>query len=340
MGMTYRSGSRTRTPARRSSGSSERKDVYAQITERVIAALESGTVPWHKPWTTETGLPVSMSSRKPYRGVNPFLLGLTSVAAGYTSPWWGTYNMMAEAAGIDRKDSAAVRAWTGLRGQKSTMVVYWKWLFKDDQDDTGKKITKKIPFLRYFHVFNIDQVDVSAWPDNHAPARFQHEKINRTPVERIAAAETIVAGYPKPPRMRTGDAAYYTQHDDTITMPPIDSFDSAEEWYSTLFHEQAHSTGVAKRLNAPGFGPDEFGTFGSAPYSAEELRAEMTAAMLSAVAGLDQTTTLPNSAAYLAFWLRNLREDPKLIVQVAARAQRAADHILNITYSDDSTDEE
>lgn len=321
----------------RPAGGGDKIDVYQLVTDQVIKALEAGTVPWHKPWSSVTGLPLSVSSRKPYRGVNVFLLGLEALANGYASPWWATFNKIAEADGVDVKDSAAVRGWAGLRGQRSTLVVFWKRIFINGTNpDTGKPERRMVPFLRYFRVFNADQV---TWTNGVVPKAFQYTAVKRTPVDRIDAAEKIIANYPNPPQYRTGNAAYYQAEPDLLTMPPMDSFDSAETYYSTKFHELTHSTGHDSRLARDGIKAGTFGGFGSAPYSKEELVAEMGAAMLSAVAGLENVATLPNSAAYVASWLSNLRGDAKLVVQAAAQAQRAVDHVQGVVWASDDADE-
>lgn len=312
--MTGRSGTQTRSRRAGSSNGGSTFDLYQVVTDEIIARLEAGTTPWHQPWLTNAGLPLRMSNRKPYRGLNVLLLGMQAMAKGYMSPWWGTFDKIKTMGG-------------SVKGEKSTMVVFWKRLMVDGKDPlTGKPEKKIIPLLRYFRVFNADQV---TWDDGTVPAFMRPAE--RTPLERIEAAQAIADGYKDAPAIRTGLAAYYEQDSDTITMPPFEDFKSPEGYHATLFHEQAHSTGVDKRLKRPGFSKEEFGRFGSAPYSVEELTAELTALFLSASAGI-APVVMDNSAAYLASWLRNLREDPHLIVTVAARAQRAADFILGTKF--------
>lgn len=323
--MTYR-----RNPKTSGQSAGPKRDIYQEVTDTMIDMLAAGTVPWHQPWSSSVGMPLSMSSRHPYRGVNILLLGSQALAKGYVSPFWGTWNKIAELDGVDLNDPKAKRGWTGLRGQKATMVVFWKRIAVDDKDNPGKK--KIIPFLKFFHVFNADQV---TWTNPKGAPKFLAPATVRTPVEKIEAAEKIVAAYPSPPNRKTGTAAFYQKVNDTVTMPPINDFESSEEYYSTLFHELAHSTGVDWRLDRPGFSDEEFGTFGSAPYSTEELTAELTSVMLSAIVGIAPKVA-DNSAAYLAYWLRQLRSDPKLIVKLAARAQRAADYIQDVHFAEDA----
>jgi antirestriction protein ArdC len=293
----------------------EHQNVYEIVTETVVKALENGTVPWHQPWNVEVGVPLSLATGKPYRGVNPFLLGVTALTNGYRSPWWGTLRKINERGG-------AVR-----RGEKSTLVVFWKSYIHRARDE-GEQDERRF-LLRYYRVFNADQAD---WADGKEPVYATRERLD---VERIATAETIAAGYPNPPTIRTGEAAYYQGASlDRVTMPPAETFDSAQAYYSTLFHELTHSTGHETRLDREGVRSGAFGRFGDPVYSKEELVAEMGAALLCGIAGIDQKALVENSAAYLRSWLAVLREDSKLIVGAAAQAQRAADHILGVTFAD------
>jgi antirestriction protein ArdC len=306
------------TKTRKAGGdSTTRADVYEIITEKIVAMLEAGTVPWHKPWSTAGGMPMSLSSHKPYRGINVFLLGIASLAAGYSSPWWGTYDKISESGGQVRK------------GETSTMVTFWgrynRWV---TDDATGKREQVPAFVLRYYRVFNSEQAD---WQPGKGPIVCTAPL---TEVQRLAAGEAVIAGYSNPPAMLTGGAAYYRPSTDELTMPPLNAFDAAEGYYSTLFHELTHSTGARSRLDRPGFAAGAEHTFGTPGYSKEELVAEMGAAMLCAVAGLDVTVTLPNSAAYVANWLTALANDRKLVVQAAAQAQKAVDHILGTTYAE------
>lgn len=274
-------------------------DAYEVVTERIIGALESGTVPWRKPWSTHT--PQNALSKRAYKGINVFLLACSP----YGDHRWLTFNQAKELGGNVR------------RGEKSTPVVLWKWLTREDEQ-TGK--TDEVPFLRYYSVFNAEQCDGLNLP---VP-----DRAARDPIERIEAAEEIVTGYPNPPRVEYGgERACYVPALDLVRMPVPDRFESAERSYSTLFHELAHSTGHSTRLNRKNL--TESMGFGSDTYSREELCAEMTAAFLCNRAGIENAVTVEQSAAYVANWLRALRNDRKLVVTAAAQAQKAADHILN-----------
>jgi len=281
----------------------EKKDAYKLVTDRIIEALEAGIVPWHKPWKSWAGhgAPISLSTGKAYQGVNVWVLAATAMIHGYTSPYWTTFKQAQERGGTVRK------------GEKGTPVVFWKFIEK--RDPASGEVTDKIPFLRYFTVFNLDQCDnVTAPAIEPLPER-----------DPIEACEQIAAGYWNGPRVNHGgNRAYYSPALDMIGMPLMGQFETSEHYYSTLFHEQVHSTGHADRLGRKSLISPA--PFGSEDYSREELIAEMGAAFLCGVAGIE--VNVPQHAAYIGSWLRNLQDDPKLVVQAAAAAQKAAGLIL------------
>lgn len=285
---------------------------YTLVTDKIVEMLEAGTVPWHKPWFGN-GFPLSMSTGKPYRGINPFLLNMASMDGAYDSRWWGTF--------------AQIRNLGGkvVKGEKSTLVVFWKTDRKTVTDDNGDEKTKRWSMLRYFRVFNTSQAE---WP-NGLPAKFAPPPLAEH--DPIGDAQRILDDYiGRGPSLRFGgDAAYYSPADDRITMPVLGRFTTPEEFYSTAFHESTHSTGHRTRLEREGVQEHHYG--GMPTYAKEELIAEMGAAMLSAQAGIEQVT-IEQSAAYLASWLEILRGDPKMVVSAAGAAQKACDLILGTTF--------
>ena len=269
--------------------------VYDLITQRIIALLEQGNIPWQKPWKVQTGLPRNLVSKKPYRGVNVFLLH----AMHYESPFWLTFNQAKQLGATIRK------------GERACPVVFWKQ-FEVEDKATGEKT--KIPLLRYYHVFNLAQVDGLK------------DTPTLTPDMATTKPGEIVANMPNRPEIKHGMAkAFYSPGGDFVGMPSPERFQSEDAYFSVLFHELTHGTGHSSRLNRPGV-MDGSG-FGSEDYSKEELVAELGAAFLCGHAGIAERT-LTNSAAYVQNWLEALRNDNKLIVQAAAQAQRAADYIL------------
>jgi antirestriction protein ArdC len=286
-------------------------DVYGIVTEKIISLLEQGVVPWRRPWIS-TGFPRNLVSKKPYRGVNVFLLS----ASKYVSPFWLTYRQANELAGHVRK------------GEESTIVVFWKVddlkeNAEDAHQERPEQKTRRRFLLRYYRVWNLEQCELPQAVFDKLPKIETHEH------DPIEAAEKIIAGMPNPPEIQyAGSKAFYSSITDRITLPPRALFVSAEEFYATVLHETAHSTGSQKRLARESI--LEAAPFGSETYSAEELIAEMGAAYLCAEAGISNAV-VENQAAYVAGWLKKLRDDRKLLIHAAAQAQHAADYILNRT---------
>jgi antirestriction protein ArdC len=274
--------------------STQSQSAYEIITSQILTELEKGVVPWRKPWRTLP--PANLVSKKPYRGINIFLLAL----AGYGSQYWLTYRQAQALGGNVR------------RGERGTKIMFWKFHEYETETVHGETENRTSAVIRYYTVFNLEQTEGLKALLTLPPAR---------PIE---SAEAIIAGMQNAPSYQQGFLACYSPSSDTLTMPSPYAFSSRAEYYSTMFHELTHSTGHAKRLAREGFdGPVEFA---SESYSREELIAEMGSAMLCGVAGIEQNT-LANSAAYLKSWITRLKSDSRLVISAASAAQKAADYI-------------
>ncbi|GFE56801.1 ArdC family protein [Geobacter sp. AOG1] len=279
-------------------------NVYEIINNRIMELLEQGTIPWRKPWNAESNNPKNLISKKSYRGINHFLLSCTP----YHSPYWLTFKQVQDKGGHVKK------------GERSTMVIFWKWLDKSTEGIILNETlsTSKIPILRYYNVFNIDQTEGIS-PPTTEETQNDHEP--------LPGPEQIIKNMPLRPELRFGgNKAYYSPSLDYIQLPNLSTFDSPEEYYSTLFHELVHSTGHISRLGRKSILEPSY--FGSHEYSKEELVAEMGAAFLCGYTGIEQRT-IENSAAYIQGWLRELKNDKTLLIHAAAQAQKGADYILN-----------
>jgi antirestriction protein ArdC len=293
-----------------------RKDVEAEVTAKVLKALERGTVPWEKPWRTAGLLPTSASTGKAYRGINTWLLSLSAEAAGYNSPYWLTFNQAKALGGNVRK------------GEKGTLVVLWKRIKIADTEAAEDGATKVIPLLRSYTVFNLDQTE-----NVTLPPRFDLPEFEPVPVPE--SIDSVLAGYVDGPtlRYRKGDAAFYQPGTDEVTLPALDQYEDAPAYAGTLFHELTHSTGHPSRLNR--FERNgEPQHFGSERYAREELVAEMGAAILAAVAGTE--IRIERSAAYIENWLGRLKDDKSLVIQAAQQAQKAVDRIIGTTFEEEA----
>jgi len=323
-------------------------DVYENVKNRIVAALDKGVVAWRRPWATMGGgAPRSIDGR-PYRGINIFLLLLESLDRNYSDPRWGTFNALYKAAVKQAKREGreiveeivptksgrtktvyyeiidGERVWFkgGVRkGEKGTKVLLWKPVPKKGKKANGEDETGTYLLGIEYTVFNAQQAD-------GIPA-LGTLKLN-TEIEREAAAEAIIDGYADGPaieRELVSNRAFYHVGEDKVTMPMIEQFRSVDSYYSTFFHELVHSTGHESRI-----GRDLGHPKGSPQYAKEELVAEFGGAMLTGLVGLQNDYQIEQSAAYIADWKQAIEENPKLVVQAAAAAQKAADRILGVTY--------
>jgi len=270
--------------------------IYEMVTNRILEQLEKGVIPWRKTWRGSE--PRNYVTQNPYRGINTLLL-----------PYGGEYLsflQVKEAGGSVKK------------GEKSHIIVFYKPLEIEDKD-TGE--TETIPYLKYSNVFHISQCE-------GITSKLEPIQTN-TDIEPITVAQDIINAYVnrsgvKIEHIEGSNRAFYRPATDTVTLPIIGQFESAEEYYSTAFHEAAHSTGHKSRLDrltAPA-------AFGSQSYSKEELTAEIAACMLMNFAGIEIPATFENSAAYIKGWSKKLREDIKAIITASSHAQKATDLIL------------
>lgn len=277
-----------------------RPDVYTRITNQIIERLEAGVRPWSQPWTG--GGCVSRPLRHdgtPYSGINVLLLWAEAANRGFTRPTWMTFRQALALGGHVRK------------GETGSTVVYANTFVRSESDEVGQEVEHRIPFLKPYTVFNLDQID--DLPDAYA-AR-EPERVN--PDAPIAAAELFFARCGADVR-HGGGSAFYAPGPDYVQMPPFASFQNAHGYYATLAHEMTHWTRHASRLDRD-LGRQRYGDAG---YAREELVAELGAAFLCADLNLSLTPR-EDHAAYIASWLEVLRNDKRFIVSAAAHAQRA-----------------
>jgi antirestriction protein ArdC len=278
-------------------------NVYDIVTEKICTALASGVAPWHKPWVGgPAGAPRNLISQRAYSGVNTLLLGLS----GYSNPDWLTYKQATGLGGNVRK------------GEKSTVIVFFTQFGPTPKAGAATADPQtRAAMLRYYNVFNVEQCDGLPSPAAAAAVTSHHEPID--------VAEAIAAGYVDGPTVdRFGTSAWYRPSSDHVSVPSLHAHINPAAFYSTLFHELAHSTGHSSRLDRAGI--TETAHFGTATYSKEELVAEIAAAFLCSTAGLD--CTIPQSASYCAAWLKVLKGDSRMIISAASQASKAANRIL------------
>lgn len=286
-------------------------DLYTTITDRIVAILEKGVAPWRSPILAQAspGWPKNLERDQDYRGINVFLLAIAAWEKGYASPYWLTFNQ------------AKARGGSVKKGEKSTLVVFWKpYETKDKQ--TGEAVT--IPVLRFYHVFNVEQCEGGRIPTPAGEPARQAQRLF-TPLESAEALAKLYLGGPSV--SQHGTRAYYVPSSDAVHIPEPVKFKTGEDYYATLFHELAHSTGHSSRLDR---GLDtKLAPFGSPDYGREELVAEMAAAFLCGSAGI-APAIVENHAAYLQGWIKALKGDTRLAIAAGGAAQKAADWIRDI----------
>jgi antirestriction protein ArdC len=281
---------------------SKRVGVYDIVTDTIIRKLEQGVIPWKQTWQS-AGIPRNYLSGKAYRGINLMLLN----SLGYETNIFLTYKQAEKSGGKVKK------------GEKAHLVVFWKWFEKEFEAEDEETEVRKIPMLRYYHVFNIAQCVGLPYQQYHVQQPQQ--------VAPIRICKQIIHNMPNAPVIyEHKDIACYDMLLDTIHIPPKKVFFSMEEFYATLFHELVHSTGHPTRLNRKGI--CQRAIFGSETYSYEELIAEIGACYLAAHADI-VVDDFSNNIAYINGWLNILKSDHRLIIRASAQAQKATDFILN-----------
>ena len=305
---TYR---RKQTRKRSQETSAQRSArVYAEVSNRIADQLEAGVSPWSD-FTKDRGRgrPRNIGGRL-YRGCNA--LFLHPALHGYRDPRWATIKQINDAGGRVKP------------GESSSIATFWTFWAKPITDDAGTVTNQRIPVLRQYRVFNVAGQTEGVELDGLEELQPDREHKPEQEAARIVAEYLERDG---PTLEHSGQArAFYRPAVDLVHMPRPERCTSATAYYSTLMHELVHSTGHRSRLDRD---LDAGASFGSSPYAAEELVAELGACFVLAAAGLEHLTDEKNSAAYLAGWARAIRNSPKLFVQAAGKAQRAADLILD-----------
>ena len=283
-----------------------KKNIYKEVTQMVIDALEKGVGPWIRPWkTAATGGHRNAFYGRPYRGINVLLLNIAAWKRGFTSPLWVTYREAKKLGGYVRP------------GEKGTTVIFWKFVEVQEKDhegkpvydaETGEPVVKKVPFARAYTVFNVEQCEGLRLPETTE---------DKSTADVLMWAEKLLSL----PKIRWGGQPAYYPKQDIIVLPPRRAFRSRDDFYATAFHEITHWTGHPSRLNR-----DLSGRFGDSSYAFEELVAEMGSAFLGAHLGLDIRRL--QHPEYIQHWIRVLEKDSKAVFTASRLAQEACDWLL------------
>jgi antirestriction protein ArdC len=283
-------------------------DVYAQVTDKIVAALETGTRPWAKSWGNAGSSFPLRHCGTPYKGINVLLLWSEALDKGYAAPSWMTYKQAAELGGQVRK------------GEKSTHIVFAGGIQRTETNAAGEDVTRSIPFLKGYSVFNVEQID-------GLPAKFYPAPVvEREPQYNLCARAELFFDATGATFKHGGNSAFYSPSSDHIQLPNVEQFHDAEGYCAVKAHELIHWTGAAKRLDRD-FSKSK--RFGDDAYAAEELVAEIGAAFLCAALGVSAEPR-EDHAAYLSHWLKVLKADKRAIFTAASAAQAAADYLHSL----------
>ena len=272
------------------------QDKMNEIVEKVIKSIENNeTGIWSKSWIGG-GLPMNHASKTLYSGLNTLFLMFEQEEKGYTTNRWITFNQIRKIKGAKLK-----------KGSTATPVFFFKLLDKTEENEEGEEITKKIPLLKFYYVYNLDQVE---------GIEIGTEKEENINLNEFVANTGI--------EIKTRSEAYYNPREDYIGIPDLKLFKSTEAYAATLLHELTHVTGHKSRLDR-----DMTGKFGSESYSKEECIAELGSLFLMAHLGIEGETK--NSEAYIKGWLlKGLKEEPKMLWKLASEAQKGFNFLLSL----------
>ena len=273
----------------------------------LIKLMETEGMNWTKPWKTTTmnnGQPISIRKRE-YNGINRWILGMEMAINGYTSPVFATFQKWKEVGAKIKK------------GATSHEVVFFKTLLKTEQNEKGEEEQIKIPLMKTYRVFNADQVE--GWKGNWLTEGEEQTQDWKD----VELADLIVENSGAEIDHINQNQAFYMPSLDKIVMPKKEQFTDDSGYYGTMFHELVHWTGHSSRLDRK-FGARK----GNDNYAKEELVAELGAAMLSAIAKVDAEPRADH-AKYLNGWIKGLKDQPKMILTAASKAEKAAQFIID-----------
>ena len=301
---------------------------YEIITNQIIDKLNEGTIPWVKPWHVDTWHCEGMSALFPaysYSNGRRYSF-MNQMLVDFQPGEYATFEQVKKAGGKVKK------------GAKSQIVAGWivekkPVIYPETNEpklyEDGEPMTKTTFALRYYRVFNILTQCEGIKPKHN----WNKDEIPTNDLQPEQEAENIISRYinsanaPKFEIIEGSNKAYYSPMTDTVVIPHISQFDDIAEYYSTAFHELTHSTGIESRCNRKL--ESKKAAFGTKDYSKEELVAEIGSCFLNATAGLQTDNSFRNSTAYLQGWLKALKDDPKMIVNASAQAEKATEYILN-----------
>jgi antirestriction protein ArdC len=287
----------------------DRASLYEEVTDKIIAELEAGRVPWVQPWGTAAAkaplaMPKNAATSRQYGGINILILWGSVIEHEFAGQSWLTFRQALSLGGHVRK------------GERGTTVVYADRFVPAEEKrrarETGVE-AQAVPFLKRFVVFNTDQCD-------GLPADIATSAPPPLPGMIEPTVEALIRASGIDFRIG-GNRAFYAPTEDYVQVPPPAAYFEPINWHRTALHELSHASGHKLRLNR-----DLSGSYGTKKYAFEELIAELGAAFSCASLGIVPTV---RHADYIGSWLEVLREDNRAIVRAASQATKAADYLLS-----------
>lgn len=284
------------------------KEIREQITSRIVTAIESGVMPWRRPWrvSPNAGRPVNVVSKAAYRGVNPILLSIAAMQHGLTSKWWATYRQWHQLGCQVKKRPDDVEP-----GQWGTAIVFFRPVTKTVVDDeTGEEQEERFGVLRTYTVFNADQcLDAERFQVTEEPGTGETEPDYGPAEELIAATGADIR--------HGGERAYYDIAGDYIQLPHRERFGSLGPYYETALHELCHWTEPKQSLDRQQLG-----------YALLEMVAEIGSCYVASEIGIPHGEQLENHASYVKSWLDAMKGDPSYIFKASKMASATTDFLL------------
>jgi antirestriction protein ArdC len=287
-------------------------EIREQITNQLIDAIKAGTIPWRRPWSSDSnapGLHTSMSTGSPYRGINQLILMASTARQNFKSKWWGTFNQI-------KQNRSSVS-----RGQKGTQIVLFKKIERERTDEAGDDVKDGFFVMKTFTVFNAEQTN------GLEQFRVGFAKPQNNSVERHENADAVIDATGADIRYG-GNEAFYNPPGGFVCLPHRHQFVTPESFYETAFHELTHWSEHPSRLNWDR---------ANEGYAKGELIAEIGSCLMMGELGLPITTDL--HAAYLKHWLDGMAGDSKFIFQAASQASKAVDFLLSFSRTTAATSE-
>jgi len=330
------------------------EEIYEATTNKIVALMESGKLPWQKGWDGKVGasifhVPINGKSGRPYGSpLNSLYLSCIMAEKESDDPRFFSIGVLKQQNKIHKERVEKYRA----EGKDIPQELLWEYRSKEGakpttvlqrwhvtQDKYGNELPEDEQYwakkyVALYHAsdclrreYHRDAEGNRLYGEDGKPLYTDHPLKAYTPKEKRYTheevheiAEAILAGSGAVIKHDQADRAFYSLSDDEIHLPPKEAFPELADYYATALHELAHWTRHSSRLDR-----ERYGGFGSPDYAREELRAELTSAFLSQEFGLP--SSIEGHAAYLQSWMKELKEDKTAFANAVSDAKQITEYI-------------